>query len=252
MISAQNLSYSYGTHQVIADVSFSTAPGQITGLVGPNGSGKSTLIRLLSGIMSPNSGTITIDGEPLNHLSAKARSQRIAVVVQERDAEPGLSVAEMVMLGRTPHLGIFQHAGAEDEQEVALALEQVDALKLAHRSFSQLSGGEKQRVLVARALAQKTNYLLLDEPTNHLDVRHQHELMQLIRASQRQVIVVLHDLNLAAQYCDRIAILHQGHIVSQGQPQDVLVPEVLEPVYGVRVHPTDVRGTRQLFFELKP
>lgn len=249
MIRAQNLTYAYGTQTVLHGVNLEQRVGRVLGLVGPNGSGKSTLIRNLSGGLKPVEGRVTIGGKDLGSYSAQELAREVSTVIQERDSEPGLTVAQMVMLGRTPHLGMFARPGASDEEKVIHSLESVNALHLAQRFFAELSGGEKQRVLIARSLAQDTPYIFLDEPTNHLDIRHQHELLGLIRTNSRNTVIVLHDLNLAAQYCDDVVLLDSGRVVAQGPVGDVLTPAYLEPVYDMAVHRIEHHGKTHLLFE---
>nr|WP_231712913.1 ABC transporter ATP-binding protein [Arthrobacter sp. zg-Y820] len=233
-------------------VDFDAPHGQVLGLVGPNGSGKTTLLRTLYSSLAGNNGTVLIDGEELTSLSAREIARRVAVVVQEVSADLPLLVSDMVLLGRTPHRSGFGRRGPADEQIAASALTQVGALQLAGEAFDSLSGGERQRVLIARALAQETTHLLLDEPTNHLDVRYQHEVLDLVRSlavrEERTVIVVLHDLNLAARYCDRILLLEAGRVAAAGTPDEVLAPEHLEPVYGVSVRRLELEDGFQLVF----
>lgn len=235
MIEADGLCYAYGKHRVVDGVGVATLPGRVVGLIGPNGSGKSTVLRMLHGRLKPMAGSARVNGTELAGMSAREISQRISVVVQEQGAAPDLSVAEMVLLGRMPRHGPFDRAGATDEAATSLALERVGMLELAERPFSWLSGGEQQRVLIARSMAQETEHLLMDEPTNHLDIRYQHEVLATVRSLQRTTIVVLHDLNLAAQYCDELVLLSQGRVAAAGTPEEVLRPEILEPVYRIAV-----------------
>lgn len=235
MIEACGLEFGYRATPVVRGVDLRAVPGRVLGLIGPNGSGKTTLLRLLHGSLRPQSGTVRIDGLDVTRASAREVARRVAVVVQEHGGDLPLRVADMVLLGRVPHSSTFTRTDVEDHRIATAALERVGALPLATRGFAGLSGGEKQRVLIARALAQQTPHLLLDEPTNHLDVRYQHEVLQLLRGLPATVVVVLHDLNLAATYCDDLLLLDRGTVAAHGTPREVLVPEVLEPVYGIRV-----------------
>ncbi|RYB92090.1 ABC transporter ATP-binding protein [Nocardioides oleivorans] len=239
MIGADDLSWSYGSSRVLDAVSLTAPHGRVLGLIGPNGSGKTTLLRLLYGALDSPTGSVTVDGEALAALPPREAARRVAVVVQETGGESTLTVAEMVLLGRGPHLSTFQRTGAEDRRVAAEALARVGASHLAARPFAGLSGGERQRVLIARALTQQATHLLLDEPTNHLDIRFQHEVLGLVadlaHDLHRTVVVVLHDLNLAARYCDDLVLLGDGGIAATGPVEDVLVPELLEPVYGIGI-----------------
>ncbi|WP_210650529.1 ABC transporter ATP-binding protein [Nocardioides sp. SYSU D00065] len=252
MIGAHDLSWSYGSAQVLSAVSLSAPHGRVLGLIGPNGSGKTTLLRLLHGVLASPTGTVTVDGDRLAALPAREAARRVAVVVQESGGESALTVAETVLLGRSPHLSTFQRTGAVDHEIAAGALARVGASHLAGRSFAGLSGGERQRVLIARALAQEATHLLLDEPTNHLDIRYQHEVLGIVAGLahdlHRTVVVVLHDLNLAARYCDDVVLLGGGRIAASGPVEEVLVPEVLEPVYGIGIERVRAGGQLHLLF----
>ncbi|WP_435743093.1 ABC transporter ATP-binding protein [Nocardioides sp. SYSU DS0663] len=257
MITAADVSWQYGATPVVAGVHLATRPGRVLGLIGPNGSGKTTLLRLLHGALRSPTGDVRVDGDALSDLRPREAARRLAVVVQEGAGESVLTVAEMVLLGRSPRLGTFQRAGDHDRAVAASCLEKVGVAHLAGRAFADLSGGERQRVLIARALAQEATHLLLDEPTNHLDIRYQHEVLGLVadlaRCSARCSVVVLHDLNLAARYCDDLVLLggpaHGGGVVAAGPTEEVLVPRLLEPVYGIGVRPVHLEGRLHLLFE---
>jgi iron complex transport system ATP-binding protein len=239
VIEAAGLSWRYGEQQVLGAVSLAATPGRLLGLIGPNGSGKTTLLRLLYGALTSPSGSVSVDGDRLGGLRPRDAARRLAVVVQEGGGESSLTVAEMVLLGRTPHLATFQRATSADHDIAADALARVGAAHLGSRAFAGLSGGERQRVLIARALTQQATHLLLDEPTNHLDIRYQHEVLGLLAHLVRDLgttsVVVLHDLNLAARYCDDLVLLGDGGVVASGPTDAVLDPAVLEPVYGIGV-----------------
>ncbi|GAA0934269.1 ABC transporter ATP-binding protein [Pseudonocardia zijingensis] len=252
MISAHDISFSYGETLVLSDAALVARSGETVGLIGPNGSGKTTLLRVLHGAIRPETATISLDGTPLREFSGRQLARRIAVVAQENPSEIPMTVADMVLLGRSPLQTSFQRYTAADHRAAAAALRRVGARGLADREFRSLSGGERQRVLIARALAQEADHLLLDEPTNHLDVRYQHEVLGLVRALDLTTVVVLHDLNLAARYCDRLVLLHRGKVVAAGDPGEVLTPEVLEPVYDVAVRRFVELGAVQLVFGPHP
>lgn len=247
MITATDVSFAYREADAVHDVNLSSVPDQVLGLIGPNGSGKTTLLRLLSGALSPRRGSVRIDGRDISDLST---AQLIAVVDQDAEIPLGLTAAELVLLGRTPHLSGFQSYRKIDRDIAVWALERVRALDLARQPLNELSGGERKRVLIARALAQETPYIFLDEPTNHLDIRYQHEVLQLVHELDKTVVVVLHDLNLAARYCDRLALLERGHVVAQGWPDDVLREETVSTVYQVGTERVDTRSGLNLHFSL--
>ena len=239
MLEIRDLTLSYGERVALRDVSLSLARGELLGVVGPNASGKSSLIRAITRVVAPLRGEVWLDGSPVRHLSQRELALRVAVVPQNPYLPEAFTALEVVLMGRTPHLGLLQSEGRADWAAVRRALEQTDAWDLADRRIGELSGGERQRVVVARALAQETPLLLLDEPTAHLDVGHQAAILELVRrlcrSEGKAVLAVVHDLTLAAQYCDRLAMLSEGRLVAQGSPYDVLSPEVLASVYRTRV-----------------
>jgi iron complex transport system ATP-binding protein len=225
-------------------------PGQVTGLIGPNGSGKSTLLRAVYRHLRPLVGAVHVGDDDVWTLTAREVARRVAAVPQETRAEFDIVVWDMVAMGRTPHKRLLSGARLDDEAIVAEALERVGAGHLAARHFATLSGGERQRVLVARALAQQTPVLVLDEPTNHLDIRHQHELLSLVRELGLTTLTALHDLNLAAAYCDHLHVLDAGRVVARGAPHEVLTAETLRAVFGVHAEVTthDRTGRPHLVF----
>ncbi|KUN89192.1 ABC transporter ATP-binding protein [Streptomyces griseoruber] len=219
---------------ILDGVSLAPRPGTVTGLLGPNGSGKSTLLRLLAGVLAPASGTVTLDGRPLERVGRRAVARRVAVVEQQADTQVALTVLDVVRLGRVPHRRAWAPASAGDEEAVRSALARTGLADKAARPWQTLSGGERQRVQIARALAQQPRELLLDEPTNHLDIQHQLALLDLITELRLTSVVALHDLNLAAMYCDRLLVLRRGRVVAGGTPEEVLTEELIAEVYGVR------------------
>ncbi|GAB3129979.1 ABC transporter ATP-binding protein [Tsukamurella serpentis] len=222
--------------------------GAHVGLIGPNGSGKSTLLRCLYRALAPDSGTVRIDGQDLHRLPRSSSARLIAAVTQSDSGYLGFTAGETVMLGRFAR----GDAGTRTAKKVcAAALEAVDARHLRGRSVLSLSGGERQRIMIARALAQQTPVLLLDEPLNHLDVRHQLELLRLLRTASKTTVTAIHDIDLAAQSCDQLVLLDAGRVVAIGTPADVLTAERIRQVYGVRptVLPSDA-GPPRVRFEL--
>ena len=211
---------------VLHPTSFHVAAGRVLGVVGPNGAGKSTLLRLLYRFQKPATGHVRIDGQDIWAMPARDSAKRIAAVLQEQASAFGLTVREIVWLGRTPHQTAFARAGANGAQIVDDVLDQLSLTPFADRDFGSLSGGERQRVMVARALAQQPQVLILDEPTNHLDVRHQLEVVSLIRSLGMTIIVSLHDLNMAAGVCDDVLVLNDGRPQGFGPP-DMLLSDTL-------------------------
>ena len=222
MLMLNQISVSYGKRRVLDGVTLKVESGQVLALVGPNGAGKSTLIRAVSGVVPMQSGEVSVNGEGLHKLSTMERARYLAVVPQARSLPPAFTVYESVLLGRTPHLGWLGRAGEGDRQRVQHALEQTRLLPLAERYVGELSGGEQQRVLLARALAQDTPVMLLDEPTTHLDLQHRESLIRMIRdlalKKNLAILMVLHDLNLAGLYAQRVALLVDGRLGGNRKP----------------------------------
>ena len=224
-LSVQDLSWSPGRggEPLLHSTSFDLAAGRVLGIVGPNGAGKTTLLRMLYRYYRPATGTVHIDGEDIWALPARSVAQRVAAVLQEQPSDFALTIGEIVALGRAPHRrGFTGTTGAHDKEMIDRALGLLNLHGLADRHLGTLSGGERQRVLVARALAQEPRLLILDEPTNHLDIRHQLEVLDLIRNLPLTIITSLHDLNLAADLCDDVLLLNSGHTVGCGTPSQVL------------------------------
>lgn len=244
------VSISIEAKRIVEDVYLRVEPGEIVGLIGPNGSGKSTLLRSIYRMLKPEAGYVRLGEEDVWKMSARDSAQRTGVVVQESASDFEFTVADVVMMGRTPHKGLLELDSQQDEDIVIDSLSRVNMLPFANRFYGTLSGGEKQRVLMARALAQQPKLLVLDEPTNHLDIRYQLEILDLVQNLGLTTLVTLHDLNLAAIYCHRLFMLKAGHIVASGAPAEVLTPANLRHVFEVEAfvgrHPT--RGHLQLSF----
>jgi len=236
---------------VVRGVDLQLREGDFLGLIGPNGCGKSTLIRAATGGLPLDSGAVWLEGRDLGSCPRREVARRLGVVPQGAACAAGFTVREIVAMGRHPHLGRFGRPGREDERRVDEALDQTGTLHLAERQVSELSGGERQRVVVARGLAQTPRLLLLDEPTNHLDINHQVEIFDLLlRLNQEQGLTLLcatHELNLAAGYCGRIALMDQGRIIACGPPAAVLTAGHLSAVYGVQVQVEEAGGVPRVF-----
>ncbi|MDT0346440.1 ABC transporter ATP-binding protein [Streptomyces litchfieldiae] len=232
-VAIEDVRVALGGRDVVAGVTLLAHDGEIAGLVGPNGSGKSTLLRTVYRHLRPDAGRVLLDGDDLTRLPPARVARRIAALPQERGGDIALTVREMVAMGRIPHQRAFAAEGPADVAAVDRALTQVGMAAAVDRPFAALSGGERQRVLLARAFAQDTRVLVLDEPTNHLDIRHQMELLSLLRAHRRTTLVALHDLNAAASVCDRLHVLADGTLLASGPPAEVLTAELIERVFGV-------------------
>jgi iron complex transport system ATP-binding protein len=232
-LAARDLSWTRSGTLVVDGVSVRPEPGKTLGLLGPNGSGKSSLLRLLHGLVRPDAGLVTLDDEDLASLGRRHVARAVAAVTQHADTEVDITVREVVRLGRIPHRTVFGGDPAADDAAIVRALEHVGLADRADRLWHTLSGGERQRAQIARALAQEPRELLLDEPTNHLDIRHQLELLELVCDLPVTCVVAIHDLNLAAMYCDAVMVLRAGRVVAAGTPADVLTAELIADVYGV-------------------
>lgn len=238
-VEIEDLHVGYAGRDVVAGVRLMAADGEIAGLVGPNGSGKSTVLRSVYRHLRPTAGRVLLAGTDLRTLSPGRTARQVAALPQERGSDFELTVREVVTMGRTPYKRAFAGDDRTDRETVARALAAVGMAGQGARRFSTLSGGERQRALLARAFAQDPEVLVLDEPTNHLDVRHQVELLALLRAQRRTTLISLHDLNAAASLCDRLHVLHAGRVVASGTPRAVLTPQLLAEVFGVRAAVTD-------------
>ncbi|MBE9054930.1 ABC transporter ATP-binding protein [Sphaerospermopsis sp. LEGE 08334] len=239
-IQTRHLSGGYTNQQILTEINLTIANGEWLSLVGANGSGKSTLLKLISRLLHPQQGTVLLDGKAIHSQPAAEVARKLAFLPQQQIIPQGLTVRQLVSLGRTPHQPWWQwELNAEDQQQVAIALQLTQLEKLSDRPVEQLSGGERQRAFLALALAQKPKILLLDEPTTYLDIHYQLELLELLKKLNQQqnltILTVLHDVNLAARYSSRIAFLRQGKLFTIGAIEDVLTPDVLAEVLDIRV-----------------
>lgn len=232
-LEVKNLYYSYGESDTIKDVSLSVAKGEFVGIIGPNGGGKSTVLKNVYRALNPDRGEILLDGESLRGMSYRKSALKMAVVGQENDIPFDFTVEEMVAMGRSPRKRLFDTDTSEDREMVHHALEHLGMENMAKRSYSKLSGGEKQRVLLARAVAQECDLFVLDEPTNHLDISYQLEIFDFIKRLNITVLAAIHDLNMAALYCDRLYVIKDGSVLLSGTPEEVLTAENIFDIYGV-------------------
>jgi len=238
-IQVEHLSHAYdGVTLVLRDINLGIRSGRFFALIGPNGSGKSTLLKAISGVLCPSRGSVLLDDSPVGTLSSRQIAQRLAMVEQDRRMSFDFTVREVVGLGRIAHRARFARESERDHRVITLAMEQADVLGLQDRSIRAISGGERQRVFLAMALAQEPKALLLDEPTTHLDLYHQTRFMSLVRERAiggATVLIAIHDLTLAAQVTDQIALMREGRIVVTGEPRNVLTAEHLREVFGVEI-----------------
>ena len=247
-----NVSFSYGQRPILRDVSFSVKAGEMLGIIGPNGSGKTTLLKIIARLLAPARGRVLIDGRDTADWPPRTLARTMAVVPQETQIDFEFTVQDIVEMGRSPYLRRFQSMSHQDREIIEAAMAATSVLSLAERPMTELSGGERQRVIVARALAQEPKVLLLVEPTASLDINHEVEIFQLLRQLTSQhgliTVVVLHDLDLAAEYCDQLLLLAQGAVVADGSAEEVIKGEILAGVYGVdiAVYPNPLTGKPQV------
>ena len=230
-----DLSVDIAGRRIVSGIDLTVGDHEFAGLVGPNGSGKSTILKTVYRVYRPSAGRVLLDGTDLLSLGHKDTARRIAVVTQESASEFDFTVRELVMIGRTPHKRSFERDTSADHSIVDHAMERVGCQRLAARRFNTLSGGEKQLVLIARALAQQADHLILDEPTNQLDIHHQVEILEIVSGLGVTVLAALHDLSLAALFCHAIHVLCAGQLVAAGAPATVLTPETILHAYGADV-----------------
>ncbi|MDF2797226.1 MAG: ferric citrate transporter ATP-binding protein FecE [Pseudomonas orientalis] len=238
ILQARQLDIGYGATRIVQDLSFSPPPGKVTALIGPNGCGKSTLLKAFARILTPQSGSLTLDGQPYTRLSARELACKIAFLPQVLPIPEGVSVRQLVAYGRSPHNSLWGRLSGADRTRVDQALQRMELDTLADRPLSDLSGGQRQRAWLAMILAQDAAIVLLDEPTTYLDISHQVELLDLMRqlsAEGKTVVTVLHDINQACRYADHLAVMQAGRLVTSGTPEEVLNAELVCRVFDVQV-----------------
>ncbi len=236
VLAVDELSVDLGATEILSAVSLTAEAGELVGLVGPNGAGKTTLLRAIQGLIQPIQGTVTVDGQAVGDLSARARGRRVASVPQETGLSFSFPVEQAVAMGRNPHIGRFGTADETDRRTVQAALDKTNLTAFVDRPVTELSGGERQRVLLARAFAQDAPLLLLDEPTANLDINHAINTLDLVRSvvdDGTAAVAAIHDLDLAARYCDRLVLLADGAVLAAGPPESVLTRERLKTAFGV-------------------
>lgn len=248
-ILAEAVKYFIGKKEILKGIDLALHPKEFLGIIGPNGSGKSTFLKCVYRVQKPTEGMIRFDGKLLDEMSYRESALKLAVVAQHNYYNFDFTVREVVLMGRAPHKKTLERDNAKDYQIVDEALKTVQMEAFADRTFSTLSGGEQQRVILARALAQQTSALILDEPTNHLDITHQIMLMELVKKLNVTVISAIHDLNIAAAYCDKIYVLKDGVLEGYGTPEEVLTPELIRRIYKVEAEIVyDSRGKMHILF----
>lgn len=236
LLTVEHLSWCTDGNLILDDISFTVPQGSFMGILGPNGAGKSSLLRCLYRFVKPDQGKVSFKEHNIWQINANDYAKSVAVVLQETPSHFNLTVYDVVGLGLIPHKGIFERVNKADDEKIAQAIEQVGLAHKVRQNFEYLSGGEKQRALIARAIVQSPSLLIMDEPTSHLDVRYQIQIMALAKSLGITVIASFHDLNLASAMCDTLLVLNQGKLVCQGSPNEVLTKEMLSNVFGVCAH----------------
>ncbi len=257
LLCIDQLSWSVENKRILQNISFDVCKGEVIGIIGPNGAGKTSLLKSLTTqlpntAMSLTTGAVFLKGKTISQYSAKQIAQQFALVMQKNDAIFSLSVLDIVKMGLLPHKALFSLDNENDYEQIEVALEKVGLKHAIHEKFNQLSGGEQQRALIARALVQSAEILILDEPTNHLDVYYQHQILQLVNQLNITVIMTVHDLNLASQYCQRLLLLNQGTLKADGSPQQVLTSDRLTDIFNLscQQYIDSVTGAIQVSFYL--
>ena len=258
LLKVSELSWSVREYSILRNINFTVSKGEVIGIIGPNGAGKTSLLRCLTNqnkILSSNNlrGNVQLKSRSLKQFSAKEIAKHFAVVMQKNDSTFALSVQEVMKMGLLPHKTLFSLDNDHDKNQIKNALEKVGLEHTLHTHFNKLSGGEQQRVLIARALVQSSDILILDEPTNHLDVYYQHQVLQLVNKLNITVIMTVHDLNLASLYCQRLMLLDKGELVCDGTPQEVLAPTQLTHIFGLPCQQSmdAITGATQVSFYLQ-
>ena len=232
-LSVKDLKVDIATKQIVKGISLSVNDNEFIGLIGPNGSGKSTLLKAIYRVLKPFSGSVFLDGKDMKDINPKTIAKNLAVVSQFNNINFDFKVIDIVLMGRSPHKSLLESENKNDYTIATESLKKVGMDHYANRSFSSLSGGEKQRVILARALAQKPKILILDEPTNHLDIKYQIEILSLVKNLDICVLAALHDLTLASQYCHKLIVLKDGQIVTEGIPKEIVTSEMIKDVYDI-------------------
>ena len=242
MIQTNKIVYSIDNTEILSGISLHIPKGELVGILGPNGSGKSTLLKCIYRVLKPSGGAVFLEGRELSQIPPRESAQKLAVVAQHHFSNFDFTVEEVVLMGRSPYKKALEKDTERDSAIVRESLEKVGMENFSKRNFLTLSGGEQQRVILARALAQQTPCLILDEPTNHLDIKYQLQLMDLIRTLDQTVFMALHDLNIAAMYCDKLYVVKKGQLVGEGSPKELLTPAFIREVYEIDADVMETSG----------
>lgn len=247
-LQVEKLNFDIGKTKILKDISFDVEENSFVGVIGPNGSGKSTMLKSIYGVNKPSGGEIYFEGENLLKISGKERAKKIAVLAQESSGQFDFSVQQVVEMGRYPHKNALENYSKQDFEIVDRVLKEMKLEDYRERSFNTLSGGEKQRVLISRLLVQESKFIILDEPTNHLDIGHQIEIMNVIKNMGVTVLAAIHDMNMAAIYCDKLVVMKKGELLAQGKTEEILTPEMLKTLFNVNAEIHQINGKRQVIY----
>ena len=247
-LKVEKLTYDIGGTRILKDITFDVEENTFVGVIGPNGSGKSTMLKSIYGVNKPSGGNIYFEGEDLLKISSKDRAKKIAVLAQESGGQFDFSVQQVVEMGRYPHKNTLENYSKHDLEIVDRVLYEMKLDNYRERSFNTLSGGEQQRVLIARLLVQESKFIILDEPTNHLDIGHQIEIMNIIKKMGVTVLSAIHDMNMAAIYCDKLVIMKKGEVITQGSVEETLTSEMLKDLFNVEAEIHDLKGRKHVIY----
>ena len=247
-LKVEKLTYDIGGTRILKDITFDVEENTFVGVIGPNGSGKSTMLKSIYGVNKPSGGNIYFEGDDLLKISSKDRAKKIAVLAQESGGQFDFSVQQVVEMGRYPHKNTLENYSKHDLEIVDRVLYEMKLDNYRERSFNTLSGGEKQRVLIARLLVQESKFIILDEPTNHLDIGHQIEIMNIIKKMGVTVLSAIHDMNMAAIYCDKLVIMKKGEVITQGSVEETLTSEMLKDLFNVDAEIHDLKGRKHVIY----
>lgn len=247
-LQVENLTFDIGKTRILKNISFDVEENSFVGVLGPNGSGKSTMLKSIYGVNKPSGGNIFFEGENLLQISGRERAKKIAVLAQESSGQFDFTVQQVVEMGRYPHKNPLENYSKHDLEIVDRVLKEMKLEDYKERSFNTLSGGEKQRVLISRLLVQESKFIILDEPTNHLDIGHQIEIMNVIKNMGVTVLAAIHDMNMAAIYCDKLVIMKKGEVITQGSVEETLTSEMLKDLFNVDAEIHDLKGRKHVIY----
>lgn len=247
-LQVEKLNFEIGKNKILKDISFDVEENSFVGVIGPNGSGKSTMLKSIYGVNKPSGGNILFEGQNLLKMPSKDRAKKIAVLAQETGGQFDFSVQQVVEMGRYPHKNALENYSKYDLEIVDRVLKEMKLEDYRERSFNTLSGGEKQRVLIARLLVQESKFIILDEPTNHLDIGHQIDIMNVIKKMGVTVLSAIHDMNMAAIYCDKLVFMRKGEVVAQGSVEETLTSEILKELFNVNAEIHDFKGRKHIIY----